>query len=81
MKNNYKGFLYLISNDLNNLVNINYNDIFVVYQGFVQNYNINIDLILPVTAPYEMDCLFINLEGRFKHLKQILKSDINLYSD
>jgi len=38
-------------------------------------------LILPVTAPYEMDCLFINLEGRYRILKQVLKSDINLYSD
>jgi hypothetical protein len=52
-----------------------------VYQGFVRNFNLNVNLILPVTAPYEMDCLFINLEGNFKFLKQILKSDMNLYSD
>jgi hypothetical protein len=81
LKNNYKGFLYLISNELNNLVNNDYNKLFVVYQGFVKNFNLNINLILPVTAPYEMDCLFMNLEGNFKFLKKILKSDINLYSD
>jgi hypothetical protein len=80
-KNNYKGFLYLISNELNSLININYNKLFIVYQGFVKNFNLNINLILPVTAPYEMDCLFMNLEGNFKFLKKILKSDINLYSD
>jgi hypothetical protein len=28
-----------------------------------------------------MDCLFINLEGSFRISKQVLKSDINSYSD
>ena len=79
--NNYKGFLYLISNEFNDLINIDYKKSFIVYQGFIKNFNINIDLILPVLAPYEMNCLFINLEGRFKYLKQVLKSNINLYSD
>jgi NADH dehydrogenase/NADH:ubiquinone oxidoreductase subunit G len=39
------------------------------------------NLIIPVTAPYEMNCLYLNLEGKFKNLKQVLNSDINLYSD
>jgi len=81
LKNNYTGFLYLISNELNNLVNIDKTKLFILYQGFIKNFNLDVNLILPVTAPYEMNCLFINLEGRFRYLKQILKSDINLYSD
>lgn len=81
LKNNYKGFLYFISAELNALSNIDYNNTFVLYQGFIKNFNLNINLIFPVAAPYEMNSLFMNLEGRFKNLKQVLNSDINLYSD
>jgi NADH-quinone oxidoreductase chain G len=80
-KNNFKGFLYLISNESNNLLNINKEKIFIVYQGFIKKFNENINLILPTAAPYEMDCLFINLEGNYRILKKILKSDLNSYSD
>jgi len=80
-KNNYKGFLYLVSNEINNNFILNYNDTFIVYQNFIKNFNININLMIPTVAPYEMSCLFINLEGRYRFLKQVLKSDINLYSD
>jgi hypothetical protein len=80
-KNSYKGFLYLVSNEINSIVNIEFDRCFVVYQGFIKNFNIDINLILPVSSPYEMNSLFLNLEGRFKFSKQVLKSDIGLYSD
>lgn len=38
-------------------------------------------MILPIAAPYEHESLYLNLEGRFRFLKQNLKSAINLCSD
>ena len=81
IQNNYKGFLYLISAEMNNIINIDNEKSFILYQGFIKNFNINVNLILPVAAPYEMNSLFINLEGYLKNLKQVLNSNFNLYSD
>jgi len=80
-KNSLKGFLYLASNEFNDQINLEDDKLFTVYQGFVNSFNINVNVILPSSAPYEANCLFLNLEGRFKFLKQLLKLDMNLFSD
>lgn len=80
-KNGLKGFLYLVSNEFNDQINLEDDKLFTVYQGFVNSFNINVNIILPSSAPYEVNCLFLNLEGRFKFLKQLLKLDMNLFSD
>ena len=44
------------------------------------NYN-NCNIILPSAAPYEMDMLVLNLEGRYKLIKQNLQSSIGLFTN
>jgi NADH dehydrogenase/NADH:ubiquinone oxidoreductase subunit G len=39
------------------------------------------DIILPSTAPYEMDGLFINLEGRYRFMKKHIKNFLAIYTD
>lgn len=85
IKNNkeFKGFLYNISNDNLPFEFIN-NDSFILYQGFLKS-NAFIyqksDIILPVTGPYEMDSLFINMEGRYRFMKQIIKPFSGVFTD
>jgi len=81
LKGAYKGFLYLVSSELSGLSDLSISNVFVVYQGFLKNFSSSINLILPVTAPYEANCLFINLEGRLKNLKQALNSGVGLNND
>ena len=79
----FKGLLYNISNDilLNKYLN---NFLFVIYQGFIRN-NANVyrraNVILPNAAPYEMDGLFINLEGRYRFMKKNVKNFVAIYTD
>jgi len=42
---------------------------------------LNCNLVLPLAAPYEMDMLVLNLEGRYRLIKQNLRSNINLYTN
>lgn len=77
------GLLYNISNDN---IPVEYIDkfTFIVYQGFIKN-NSHIfshaDILLPSTAPYEMDGLFINLEGRYRFMKKYIKNFLTIYTD
>jgi NADH-quinone oxidoreductase subunit G len=77
------GLLYNISNEK---VPLNYINkfTFIIYQGFIKvNTDIytRADIILPSTAPYEMDGLFINLEGRYRFMKKNIKNFLAIYTD
>jgi predicted molibdopterin-dependent oxidoreductase YjgC len=80
----FNGLLYNISNDILP-INIFLNKFaFIIYQGF---FKINTfiytksDVIIPSTAPYEMDGLFINLEGRYRFMKKHIKNFLAVYTD
>lgn len=73
---NLVGFYYLLSSNLTKIVN----NAILVYQSFIKNnlyYNAN--LVFPTTAFYEFDSLFINLEGNYRFIKKVIKS--NVYTD
>jgi NADH dehydrogenase/NADH:ubiquinone oxidoreductase subunit G len=79
----FKGLLYNISNDI--LLNKYLDNFrFIIYQGFIRN-NSNLykraNVILPNAAPYEMDGLFINLEGRYRFMKKNIKNFVAIYTD
>ena len=74
----FKGFLYNLTGD--SLINFDIDNSFMVYQGFINNYNNN-DIILPIAGPYEVDLLYFNLEGRYRLMKQSIKSFIGLYAN
>jgi NADH-quinone oxidoreductase subunit G len=82
-KKKFNGFLYNISNDTLPFYFLD-KFAFIVYQGFIKS-NINIfsksDIILPSAAPYEMDNLFINLEGRYRFMKKHIKNFLVIYTD
>lgn len=76
-------FIYNISSKYIDECNFKIQEKFIVSQNFLINkicfkYS---DLILPSTAPYEMDAIYINLEGFFKYMKQIIKPFFGIYSD
>lgn len=79
----FNGFLYNISNDILPFPLLD-KSIFIVYQGYIKG-NSNIffksDIILPSSAPYEMNNLFINLEGRYRYMKKHIKNLLTIYSD
>jgi len=80
-KNNiYNGFIYNLSdiNYINN--NIDFINSIIIYQGFLNIYSKN-DVILPISGPYESNLLYLNLEGRYRKMRQVLKSNINLYTN
>ena len=71
------GFLYNFSD-----IAVENSDYFFVYQGFIKNsVYFNSDLILPSNAMYELDSIFINLEGRYRFAKQSIKSFSGIYND
>src|SRR5436853_387002 len=86
--NNIKNYIYKIKNyGLSYILgseNIEYNfksDI-IIYQGFIKtDFYYNSNLILATTAPYEFDSIYINLEGRYRYLKQVVKSFMGSYND
>src|SRR5205085_1362460 len=41
----------------------------------------NANLILATKAPYEIDSLYINLEGRYRFIKQVINNYIGIYND
>jgi hypothetical protein len=53
---------------------------FIVYQGFLNNL-FDVDVVLPIAGPYELDMLYMNIEGRFRYMKQIIQSNLSLYSN
>jgi len=79
----FNGLLYSISNDI---LPFFFLDKFtsIIYQGFIKsnsNLFLKADIILPSTAPYEMDNLFINLEGRYRFMKKHIKNFLAIYAD
>ena len=77
------GLLYNISSEK---IPLDYIDkfTFIIYQGFIKNNSdiySNADIILPSTAPYEMDGLYINLEGRYRFMKKHIKNFLTIYTD
>jgi len=55
---------------------------FIVFQGFIKNaVYFESDLIFPSSAIYEFDSIFINLEGRYRFAKQVIKSFNGIYND
>lgn len=82
IKNIRNGLLYNISNDILSFFLKKYD--FIIYQGFIKgnsNLFLNANIILPSTAPYEMDNLFINLEGRYRLMKKHIKNFSTIYAD
>lgn len=82
-KKKSSGLLYNIANDTFSfpyITKFNY----IIYQGFIKG-NSNIysksNIILPSTAPYEMDNLYINLEGRYRFMKKHIKNFVTIYTD
>lgn len=60
----------------------NYKSDIIIYQGFIKtNIYYDSNLILATTAPYEFDSLYINLEGRYRYIKQVIKSFVGSYND
>jgi hypothetical protein len=82
-KSLFNGFIYNISNDILPFFFLG-KSTFIVYQGYIKG-NSNLffksDIILPSAAPYEMDNLFINLEGRYRYMKKHIKNFLVIYSD
>jgi len=86
--NNIKNYIHKIRNyglsyilGSENIENNIKSDI-VIYQGFIKtDFYYNSNLILSTTAPYEFDSIYINLEGRYRYLKQVVKSFIGSYND
>jgi hypothetical protein len=78
--NNNIGLYYLLSNDINN---INKNkEAFLIYQSFIKNIlYFNANLIFSSTSFYEFDSIYINLEGRYRFIKQVIKPFENTYTD
>ena len=79
----FNGLLYNISNDISYFNYIN-KFAFIIYQGFFKSNNqiyIKADIILPSTAPYEMDGLFLNLEGYYRFMKKHIKNSLAIYTD
>jgi NADH-quinone oxidoreductase subunit G len=79
----FSNFIYNISSKYIDECNFKIQENFIVSQNFLINkicfkYS---DLILPSTAPYEMDAIYINLEGFLKYMKQIIKPFFGIYSD
>lgn len=69
--------LYLLNSETNEIKSN-----FIIYQGFLKNdLYYKSDLILSSSAPYEYDALYINLEGRYRFLKQAVKSFMHIYND
>ena len=83
IKKKINGLIYSISNDLFSSSFLN-KFTFIIYQGFIKGNSdlfIKADIILPSTAPYEMDNLFINLEGRYRFMKKHIKNFVAIYTD
>ena len=79
----FNGFLYNISNDVLPFFLLD-KSTFIVYQGYIKgngNLIFKSDIILPSAAPYEMNNLFINLEGRYRYMKKHIKNLLTIYSD
>ena len=82
-KNKINGLIYSISNDLFSSSFLN-KFTFIIYQGFIKGNSdlyLKANIILPSTAPYEMDNLFINLEGRYRFMKKHIKNFVAIYTD
>jgi hypothetical protein len=79
----FNGFLYNISNDILPFYFLD-KFAFIIYQGFIKsntNLFLKADVILPSSAPYEMDNLYINLEGRYRFMKKYIKNFLAIYTD
>ena len=76
----YIGFIYNLKGDHINDHIIDINKSFIINQNFLNNY-INCNMVLPIAGPYETDNLYLNLEGRYRLMKQNLKIYIGLYSN
>ena len=75
IKNNYSLY-YLLSNEINFLKNKTQK--YFVFQNLLY---FNANLIFSTTALYEFDSLYINLEGKYRHIKQSIKSFDGVYHD
>jgi hypothetical protein len=83
IKKKINGLIYSISNDLFASSFLN-KFTFIIYQGFIKGTSdlfSKANVIIPSTAPYEMDNLFINLEGRYRFMKKHIKNFVVIYTD
>ena len=75
-----KSLFYVLSNE----INIFKNKIkkYFVFQSFLKNLlYFDADLIFSTTALYEFDSLYINLEGKYRYIKQSIKAFDGVYND
>jgi hypothetical protein len=71
-------FLYTISDDFK--FDINFKNL--IYQNFIKSkLYYKADLILPITGFYEFDSHYINMEGRFRVIKQVIKNSSVNYTN
>jgi hypothetical protein len=83
IKKKINGLIYSISNDLFASSFLN-KFTFIIYQGFIKGTSdlfSKANVVIPSTAPYEMDNLFINLEGRYRFMKKHIKNFVVIYTD
>lgn len=79
---NFKLSNYFVGIDSFNQFNLK--NSFTTFQGFIKsssNIFLNAKICIPVKAPYECDLYFLNLEGRYRLLKECLIIMNNIYSD
>ena len=80
IKNKSKTLFYLLSNEVTVLKNKIKK--YFVFQSFLKNLlYFEADLIFSTTALYEFDSLYINLEGKYRNIKQSIKSFDGVYND
>ena len=73
------GLYYLISNEITENIE---DTTYLIYQGFIKSASyFNSTLVLPTTAPYEFNSLYLNLEGKYRYIKQAVKSFFGTYND
>lgn len=71
---------YLLSNEINVLKNKMKK--YFVFQSFLKNaLYFDADLVFSSTSLYEFDSLYINLEGKYRYIKQSIKSFDGVYHD
>jgi len=80
IKNKSKTLFYLLSNEVTVLKHKIKK--YFIFQSFLKNLlYFEADLIFSTTALYEFDSLYINLEGKYRNIKQAIKSFDGVYND
>lgn len=81
-KKNNSGLYYLLSNELNVNYDKSKKNNYMIFQSFIKNNLYYIaDLIFSTASLYEFDSLYLNLEGKFRYIKQAVTPKDSTYTD